>query len=80
MNRVRKSAQRRKVYSISANDLNSQQLAFASTVNIGSGDMLETCGDPSLRLDFRNQSVCTASIGEGTKDARLSYERDGHGE
>ncbi len=42
--------------------------------------MLEICGDPSLRLDFRNQSVCTASIGEGTKDARLSYERDGHGE
>jgi hypothetical protein len=40
--------QRRKVYLIEANDLNSQQLAFASTVNIASGDTSEICGDHAL--------------------------------
>jgi hypothetical protein len=30
---------------IEANNLNTQQLAFASTVNIASGDMSETWGD-----------------------------------
>jgi hypothetical protein len=40
--------QRRKVYLIKANDLNSQQLAFASTVNIASGDTSEICGDHAL--------------------------------
>jgi hypothetical protein len=39
------SAQRRKIYLIEANNLNTQQLAFASTVNIASGDMSETWGD-----------------------------------
>ena len=40
--------QRRKVYLIKANDLNSQQLAYASTVNIASGDHSAICGDHAL--------------------------------
>jgi hypothetical protein len=53
-NCVCKSVQRRKVYLIKANDLNTQHLAFASTVNIASGDISETCGDHALP---RNQQT-----------------------
>ena len=71
-NPANKSTQLREIYLIKANDLNSQQLAFISTVNIGSGDTQETWGDPSPRLDLTNQLGSTVSIGKVTNDARLS--------
>jgi len=58
---VRKSAQRWKVYLIKANDLNTQQLAFVSTVNIASGDISETCGDPALPKNQQTNWLLTGT-------------------
>jgi hypothetical protein len=68
--------QRRKVYLIKANNLNSQQLAFASTVNIASGDTSEICGDHRSPEKSAIQLAATASIAKAAKDARLPYERE----
>jgi hypothetical protein len=64
---------------IKANDLNSQQLAFASTVNIASGDTAEICGDHALPKNQPSNWLllaATASKAKVAKDARLPYERE----
>jgi hypothetical protein len=45
---IGETAQRPKVYLIKANGFNSQQIAFASSVDIATGDTPETCGDPDF--------------------------------